>query len=173
MQHSSYIGKVGPISPSILHHGHWRCPHVPHHLWARCWPTHGALLCTCSRTRSHPGTVCFCAVPAPSLGKFTVLIPAALGSSRLEKRPQAGHQGHTLHQYDLCLDSNTLRTVCLPALNIKRFQTTTNSSHTWCLHTWHKQWSVYRRCMNNTYSCRSPPRLDTQLQMCSGQPFPA
>lgn len=129
MQHSSYIGTAWHISPSILHHGRWRRPHVPHHPWAQCQPIYGALLRICTSTRSHPGTTCFCAVPAPSLGKFTVLYAAAQGSSRLEKRSRAGHQGHAPHGYDLRLDSNTLRTVRLPTLNIKRFQTTINSSH--------------------------------------------
>lgn len=54
-----------------------------------------------------PGTVRFCAVPALSLGKFSLMLMVP-GISGLGKRSRAGRQGHAPPQYDLRLNSNTL-----------------------------------------------------------------
>lgn len=85
--HSGNIGKVGPNGPSLPPNGRRRRLGTPGCPSAQRWSVRRAPLCVCTRTgtppRPPPGTVRFCAVPALSLGKFTVLMLMVPGSSGL------------------------------------------------------------------------------------------
>ena len=110
--HSSCIGKVWPPAPcSYAMAG----AGIPAPLAAHRHDA-GLSVLHCSASAPAPGpppgTARFCAVPALSLGKFTVLVPAARGSCRLEKRSRAGHQGHAPRRHDLHLNRATLREWC-------------------------------------------------------------